>query len=175
MILGSIWAILLILAVLPAICEELAFRGFILSGLQRLERPGTTIVLSAILFGATHGFLQQSIVATFTGVILALLAMKTGSLIPCIVYHATHNAITLQLPMLRPETVEQSRLLEFIFAIEKDEMGNLVNIHYELLPSLIMIVFGWWILFGMENWQEEDEPSPLLGAHPKSSPELSQV
>lgn len=171
----SMWSIILVLAILPAICEELAFRGFILSGLQRLERPGNTLLISALLFGITHGFLQQSIVASFTGVILGLLALKTGSLIPCIVYHATHNAITLQLPLMQPETIEQSRLLQFVFAFQLDEQGSLIDIHYHALPSLIMIVFGLWLLLGMENWEEDDQPSPLSTRRTSLRPGLSEV
>lgn len=171
----NMWAILLVLAVLPAVCEELAFRGFILSGLQRLGRPGTTIAISAILFGITHGLLQQSIVATFTGVILGLLALKTGSLLPCIVYHATHNAITLQLPLLHPEAIEQSRLLSFVFAIKKDDLGNLVDIHYQTIPSFIMIILGLWLLFGMKNWEEADEPSPLMPSKNPVRPQWSEA
>ncbi len=42
-----LWLVILALAVAPGICEELAFRGFILSGFVRSVRPGTAIVLSA--------------------------------------------------------------------------------------------------------------------------------
>jgi len=164
----NMWYIFLVLAVLPAVCEELAFRGFILSGLQRIQKPGTVIVLSAVLFGITHGFLQQSIVATFTGVILGLLALKTGSLLPCIVFHATHNIITLQLPMMHTQTVERSRLLSFIFEIQKDENGVLTEISYNMVPSIIMIVLGLWILISLETWVEQDETA-VLGPNLKPS------
>ena len=35
---------------LPALCEELAFRGFILTGLRRRFRPWTAVFLSSFLF-----------------------------------------------------------------------------------------------------------------------------
>src|SRR6185312_15950448 len=43
-------AYFLVMAVLPAFCEELAFRGFILMGLLRAFRPFTAVLLSAFLF-----------------------------------------------------------------------------------------------------------------------------
>ena len=39
---------------MPAICEELAFRGFILSGFRRLGNKWRAIVYTAVLFGVTH-------------------------------------------------------------------------------------------------------------------------
>ena len=92
---ASVWVLLLLFAVLPAICEELAFRGFILSGLRHIGHKWWAIVLSAIFFGMTHGFFQQSVVATMTGIVIAYIAVQTGSLIPCMLYHMTHNGLML--------------------------------------------------------------------------------
>ena len=39
---------------MPAVCEELAFRGFILSGFRRLGHKRRAIVYSALLFGLTQ-------------------------------------------------------------------------------------------------------------------------
>ena len=60
---GGLWSMLLVIAVLPAVCEELAFRGFILSGLRRVGHKWTAIVISSIFFAATHAIFQQSLVA----------------------------------------------------------------------------------------------------------------
>ena len=57
------WLPLVLVAVVPAICEELAFRGFILSGLRHLGHRWRAILISAVFFGITHQILQQSIAA----------------------------------------------------------------------------------------------------------------
>src|SRR6202451_4690839 len=49
-----LWMVLSVIAAAPAICEELAFRGFILSGFARSARPAAAIVLSSIAFGIAH-------------------------------------------------------------------------------------------------------------------------
>ena len=46
-----------VIAVTPAICEELAFRGFILSGLRRMGHKWGAIVLTSVFFGLAHGIL----------------------------------------------------------------------------------------------------------------------
>jgi len=91
-------AVILLFAVLPAVCEEIAFRGAMLGGLlprgRRADRAGTfeAIFVTAIFFGVMHGILQQSIGATLLGCLLGLIAVRTGSLYPCIAYHFAHNA-----------------------------------------------------------------------------------
>lgn len=89
------WQLVLFLAVVPAVCEELAYRGFILSGLRRSGHTGRAIALAALLFAAAHGILQQSIVAFGVGLVIGYVAVQTGSLWPAIAYHVTHNATAL--------------------------------------------------------------------------------
>ena len=48
-----------LMAVLPAMCEELAFRGFILSGLRHLGHKWWAIGLSAVFFGMATRVIQQ--------------------------------------------------------------------------------------------------------------------
>jgi len=144
------WSIIMVMAILPAVCEELAFRGFILSGFQRLKKSYNTILFSAIVLGATHGLLQQSIVATLIGCFLAILAIRSGSIIPCIIYHATHNAMTLQIPMLDYDSVRGSKLLMAIFEARQLENGML-DINYRPIPAILMIGFGLWLFWKMDS------------------------
>ena len=91
----SIWALLAVLALTPAICEELAFRGFILSGLRHMGHKWAAILASAVFFGATHGILQQSLSACAIGVVIGYLAVQTGSLLPGILFHLVYNSLSL--------------------------------------------------------------------------------
>lgn len=92
---APVWAVLLVFALTPAICEELAFRGFILSGLRHLGYKWRAIVFSAVFFGLTHTILQQSLIASLMGVALGLIAVQSGSLLPGMVFHLIHNSLTL--------------------------------------------------------------------------------
>ena len=96
------WLPFLFIALLPAICEELTFRGFVLSGLRHLGHKWWSIVLSAIFFGVVHGILQQSLMATLTGCILGYLAVQTGSLLPCILFHMIHNGLGIMVAKTQP-------------------------------------------------------------------------
>jgi sodium transport system permease protein len=120
------WLPLALLAVLPALCEEVAFRGFILSGLRHLGHKWWAIVLSAVFFGVAHGILQQSILATLLGVVLGYLAVQSGSLFPCIIFHMTHNGLLLLSTKVHiaPETIAHWPPLKlFVQPIEGSELG----------------------------------------------------
>ncbi len=86
--------VFLMLAAMPAVTEEVAFRGYILSGLQRKHRTRSAILLSALLFGFLHVLIsvfQQLIPATLLGLVLGLLAVRSKSLLPGVVFHLISN------------------------------------------------------------------------------------
>jgi sodium transport system permease protein len=87
------WVVLGLIALLPAVCEELAFRGFILSGFRHLGHKWWAIGLSAVAFGMVHPIPHQKIPATLMGVVIGYVAVQTGSLWPCVLLHALHNSL----------------------------------------------------------------------------------
>jgi sodium transport system permease protein len=91
---------ILIFALIPAICEEFAFRGFILSGLEHQHRIRSAILLSALMFGFLHVLLslfQQLFNATLLGIVLGLLAVRSRSIFPGILFHFLNNAFAVAL------------------------------------------------------------------------------
>ena len=101
------WMPYVMLAVLPAICEEIAFRGFVLSGLRHLGSKRWAIGLSAVFFGMAHGVIQQSLSATALGVVIGYVAVQTGSLIPGMLFHMTYNALMFGGPIVLKKFTEQ--------------------------------------------------------------------
>jgi sodium transport system permease protein len=97
---ASLGTALVVFALIPAICEELAFRGFILSGLEREHRTRSAILLSALMFGFLHVLLslfQQLFNATLLGIVLGLLAVRSQSILPGILFHFVNNALAVAL------------------------------------------------------------------------------
>lgn len=94
------WVLLLLMAVLPAFCEEIAFRGFVLSGLRHVGHKWWAIGLSAVAFGMVHSIFQQQIGAAVVGLVLGYLAVQTGSLLLCMLFHAIYNGLGLYLSEL---------------------------------------------------------------------------
>ncbi|MEN6451937.1 MAG: ABC transporter permease subunit/CPBP intramembrane protease [Thermoguttaceae bacterium] len=92
---SNIWLLLLLLALMPAVCEEIAFRGFVLSGFRHLGHKWRAIILSAVMFGLAHGVLQQSLSASLIGVVIGYLAVQSGSILPGMVFHLTYNSLVI--------------------------------------------------------------------------------
>lgn len=88
-----LWFVLLTFAVAPAFCEEVAFRGFMLSGLGRRGRMALAVLLSSVAFGIMHMIPQQVFNAALMGLVLGMLAVRSNSLIPCILFHFLNNAL----------------------------------------------------------------------------------
>ena len=111
----GLWASLLLFALVPAVCEELAFRGFILSGLRHMGRKWLAILVASLFFGLTHTIAQQQIMATITGLVLGFVAVQTGSLLPAILFHLTHNGLLVAMSRLTPSMIEEHGVLRLLF------------------------------------------------------------
>jgi membrane protease YdiL (CAAX protease family) len=93
---GTIVPAVLLLAVMPAVCEELFFRGWVLSACAGRRpaprRAALAVVAQAAAFAAFH-LLPERMPQTFMmGLVLGMMTLATGSLLPAIVAHAVHNA-----------------------------------------------------------------------------------
>ncbi len=103
--------IVFLMAFIPAVCEELAFRGFIFGGLVRDGGWPRAIVVTALMFGISHGFLQQSIAASCMGALLGWISFRTGSVLPCILLHFTNNALSVSMSRLAESGIPGIELL----------------------------------------------------------------
>ncbi|HEY3296167.1 MAG TPA: ABC transporter permease subunit/CPBP intramembrane protease [bacterium] len=85
---------LFFVALLPGICEELLCRGFLLhSFIPRFGKWGAVIV-TAVAFGLLHMDPYRFLATTFLGVLLGFIVIRTGSIFPAMLAHATNNALS---------------------------------------------------------------------------------
>ena len=114
-----IWSVLLVLAMLPAVCEEIAFRGFLFAGLLRDGGHIRAILLTSVLFGLSHGVLQQTITATTMGLLLGWLALRSGGVACTIAFHCVHNSISM---LLAAQSSRQAGVPQWLaWAIESND------------------------------------------------------
>ena len=86
-----LWSLFLI-AVIPAVCEEVLFRGLIQRGLERMG-AGWSILLSGLLFGLFHFDFQRFAAQTIIGIIAAYLVYRTGSIFNGMLLHFMNNGL----------------------------------------------------------------------------------
>ncbi len=80
------------IAISPAICEELLFRGAILSGLRGKLPVWILLPLIGMLFGAAHVSVYKFLVTSASGVVLTYLVWRSGSIFTSMLAHALLNA-----------------------------------------------------------------------------------
>lgn len=102
------WKLALLLVVLPAVVEEIFFRGVLLSGLENLRAP-LRVVLTALAFGLFHGSFFRLLPTALLGALLALATLATGSIFPAMLWHGLHNGLGLVL--IDEEAAGPGRLL----------------------------------------------------------------
>lgn len=81
------------LVVIAPIFEEFWFRGIVMESLRPYGN-GFAIFVSGLLFGLTHGNLQQVFYATALGICLGYIAVSTKSIVTTTVMHAMFNSIS---------------------------------------------------------------------------------
>ncbi|HEU4735118.1 MAG TPA: type II CAAX endopeptidase family protein [Kofleriaceae bacterium] len=82
-------------ALVPAVCEEILFRGVLARSLGRHLRLVPAALISALVFAAYHHSLIQSLPTLTLGVLLGLIAIRADSVLPTIVAHALNNAAAI--------------------------------------------------------------------------------
>lgn len=83
---------LFLMAVTPAFCEEVVFRGVVYGGYRKGGNKFWAVILSGFMFGVMHGNLNQALYAFVIGVLLALLLEATGSIFTTMLFHFVYNA-----------------------------------------------------------------------------------
>ena len=93
---GGLLANLLVVALIPAVCEELFFRAGVQNLLQRWwKNPHVAIWVTALIFSLVHGEIFAIVPRFVLGALLGYLYVYGRSLLPNVLVHFTNNAIAV--------------------------------------------------------------------------------
>tara|TARA_B110000967_G_scaffold159322_1_gene164896 strand:- start:170 stop:1042 length:873 start_codon:yes stop_codon:yes gene_type:complete len=93
---GDLFFNLLVMAIIPALGEELLFRGYLQQKICHwLDKPHFAIIITAILFSAIHMQFQGFLPRFVLGIVLGYLFYWSGSLWLPIIAHFLNNAIAI--------------------------------------------------------------------------------
>lgn len=122
----------LFLCVMPALCEETAFRGLLLGTLSRTGSRTGALLISAFFFSLFHFSWFRLVPTAVLGLLLGFAALLSGSIYPAMLWHALNNAVVL-LPGSLP--------------------GWLETMHpaWYAVPAIVLAV----VFFGMYRFSEE--------------------
>jgi membrane protease YdiL (CAAX protease family) len=123
--------VVIVAAVIPAVCEEVMFRGFIQKSFEYRLKPFTAALITAIFFGLYHFNPYALIPLIALGMFFGFAAYMSGSIFVPISLHFINNFLAV--------------IFYFIFG-DDDVINTAVNKGFDLSSSLA-IFFGLSVLF----------------------------
>jgi sodium transport system permease protein len=99
-LLAPIWLVFFAVALMPALTEELAFRGFIQSGLRRRFSPWKAITLTSFLYAIYQMNVFKFGPAFALGLIMGWLTERSRSVLPAMLFHLVHNSLRIGLVLI---------------------------------------------------------------------------
>jgi len=126
---------LIIFALIPAIGEELVFRGIVQNQCMRwLKNPHVAIWITAIIFGAIHLQFYGMLPRTLLGALLGYLYWWSGNIWVPILGHFMNNGFTvLMLYLVQQKNVD--------FDVESTAAMPLASILFSLLATIAILSF----------------------------------
>lgn len=138
--------LVLVIAVMPAIGEELLFRGLVFGSMRHKYKVGWAIFFSALLFGAYHTNLVKLIPTGLLGACFAYIVYKSGSIFISMFLHFTNNFLSV-IAMKYPETME--KVLPFMV---KEEL-SIIELMIMLVLGIVFVAAGLFLI----NRKKEDK------------------
>jgi membrane protease YdiL (CAAX protease family) len=99
---GHLWLVLLNIAVVPAFCEELLFRGYALRSFQKSWGAVAAMIVTGIIFGIFHLEPLNFLPLAGIGILLAYLTWVTQSIFPAMVAHFVNNGTSVLIAKFYP-------------------------------------------------------------------------
>jgi membrane protease YdiL (CAAX protease family) len=87
--------LVLFVGICAPICEEIFYRGLVLRSLERRLGMWPGVLLTGVIFGASHFEPLQFVALAVFGAVLSLLVIRSGRLGPAIVAHMVFNLIAV--------------------------------------------------------------------------------
>ena len=118
----------LVIAVMPALCEEFIFRGILYQGYKKCSVSGA-VILTALLFGLMHMNMNQLSYAVIIGMLFAAVNEVTGSILPSMLLHLYING--------------KSTILLYLAADElaaAEEQYSVAELLPELIPGVVTAI-----------------------------------
>ena len=101
--------LMIIMAVTPAICEEIAMRGIVLKGMDNHSIVKASLV-NGVIFGMLHLTGSQFLYATFLGFVFAYIVRLTNSIFTGIIMHLVFNGFNMTMGYIMDTFINKSTI-----------------------------------------------------------------
>lgn len=127
--------LLLLIGVTPAICEEVVFRGALLSGLRGRMPNWAVVLVIGLLFGLFHLTIYRFIPTAATGLVLTYVALRGNSIGLSMLFHALFNSTLVLLQL----GYAPARVIDLALRIEEGTTGIPAQV---MVPAVVLFLGG---------------------------------
>lgn len=145
---SDIAGLIVVAAILPALCEEIIFRGTVAQSAKNMHGKVAALAVSGALFAVFHINPAQTLHQFVLGAFLTLLVFRSGSLWTSIAVHLFNNVLVVAL--------DYTPLASNEFWNVKTNTGAVLGIMFAGLVAFSLCVFG-YIKTTKSDWQPSDE------------------
>ncbi len=135
----NFFSTLFIVAIVPAVCEEFMFRGYVLSALSDKFKPKAAMLIAACLFGIYHMSLVRFIVTAFLGYVSCYVVYKSKSIFTGSLMHFINNGLSV-LILYYPNLVGK------IFPVLTSETLDIVDLLFLIIIGILFMYLGNFII-----------------------------
>lgn len=136
----------LVSCLVPAVCEELLFRGVILSGMKQYGAK-IAIVISSLIFMLMHGNAEQTVHQFIVGLVVGYLFFATGNLWLGVIVHFFNNFISVtQLYILTVIQNNSNVLDSAVEATETASSNPWLSLLFSAIIAFVFAFFGYQIV-----------------------------
>lgn len=150
-----------LMAILPAVVEELMFRGMVLGGMLKgadtKKKKVIAVVLSALIFALIHGSAQQFMFPFMMGIVFGTIYMLTGNIWYTIAMHGVNNGLVVVLNYFTTIAGESSEALLNVNA------GYVFTALGLLVLSLSIFVGLTYLIYLINNKRAKVQQSAQVG------------
>ena len=125
---------IILVAVLPAVCEEFFCRGFLVRCFDKIKNEKVLIAIIGALFGVLHLDLYTFIPTALIGAVLCFIAIRTKSLIVPMILHFANNAFSVVLTFISASEQQASAADIFSLSIFQGLGMSVLYIGLSILP-----------------------------------------
>ena len=87
--------VFLIIAVMPAICEEMLHRGFVLSSMRSIKKDWLVVLIMGLIFGIFHMDPVRFLATGILGAAITYVMIKTRNFLLPVLLHFINNAVSV--------------------------------------------------------------------------------
>lgn len=116
-------SVFLVVTIIPAVCEEFFFRGYVLKSFEFKYSPFISALFTSLFFSMYHIYPYQFIPLSFLGLYLGIAAYMSDSIVVPVVIHFLNNTIAIIM----------------FFAGSPDDINSTGDISFNSLKTAVMI------------------------------------